>query len=1160
MKVRYMLEYMSICGDPVLFADIKEEEGLYPAPSGVPTGITIMPDFVIDIHAELLEKDPEGPIPPAAVQAIDVGSRAGRMAWILHALGGQDDGLCTVNYVTRTGHLGREVLENRFQRRPGRTMTQPMPLRHVFRVDEDDWVAVYDPRGSSSRPEPRVAESDSVKLDLSADDLAASPHSLDHVFADTRYIVVASKYARRVRKAFKVIEAGLEHVAPRAQKLRDFLGGLEQLAPTGPPIGILLDISALANGEDGPQAAGELLALADRLGNLHAVHSTLLCSEAQLEEVAGSLSGLSNVIVRGSGTTRLLQGGDSISVGPGLDLSGLMAREAFTAGYVLATTCDLAWQGLQQWRQYFHKLRAVSDEKHSAPPSSGLVPPESPPGPGGLLPGLGASAVALRPEERLGTAVVGAMATATKGYPLTYYELLQAIPQADTLPAIDCAGSWQEKPADAAEHDQELECARAMTRGMSYDEGQNLLRDLQDMGDVASRNSVPRFDATPARAEQSLHVPTDGPLHLIASARARDISRGRDRMRRQFSRPNSDIRRAVMIDLDGTLIDSSRLRQTCWFSGLRAFFGIHDVRRRATGRRGRTSPEDILAAVELYEALVYRQSEEFEWVLESGNSALQRDRGDFRQVWDHAYAWAALLWILGDGDTNLNTETLRPERWRRILREYRAQGRHSPICLKLTRRLFDRKVGSRAALSAMRDLRDYVLHFAMPLRAAADAFWAVDAPPHPQARSCIEALRAMEDCEVYVATEGHEATQLHKLRCTGLDDLLPGHRLLSTGAASSPDDVRDDLEDLRSRDTWDLSQEQEQVVDLFITMLEVLSSKGHYSFYAASIDAIRRDPTAPAHVLGHFGDVDTLGVKADVPPSMQFYMVGDRYDNDCRTLIRMFPPPGLDGVPAVGTCRVLAGKYADRFYPPGPDEPSTTYVCDTLAQCAHLLTSDSAWSDIGEIEGVGPPLLVRELDGEIACERASADGRDIPLSEVFEDLARAWGDGALCSQRSIASILRQISRDVSGCSTPAQERLFRDVAPQVNRWCRQQDETLYRGALSGLHALNRQLGNLLGSDVYKRAGAIQGLTAVLCSHLLAWLGVPEIHVRGEDIKLSPDDGPPVNSADAIVEALPYSQASCAVVEALLAHPSAAAVLGDALRAWLTPPMSPGDPR
>ena len=296
---------------------------------------------------------------------------------------------------------------------------------------------------------------------------------------------------------------------------------------------------------------------------------------------------------------------------------------------------------------------------------------------------------------------------------------------------------------------------------------------------------------------------------------------------------------------------------------------------------------------------------------------------------------------------------------------------------------------------------------------------------------------------------------------------------------------------------------------------------------------------------------ETLGldVTAGAPSAMKFYMVGDRYDKDCRPLLELLRLHGSGSGPSIGTCRIFAGKYADGGHPPKVGEPSTTYVCDTLAQCAHLLTSPSAWASVAEIKGGGPTLLLREVNDEILCERISPRGRDVPLDTIFQDLAQAWGDGYLAGERSVGSVLQKIVRDIADCGPTAQEALFGKVQELFDGWWQERKATLCAGALSMLSALNRRRKDLHGDAVYSQPGSFGGMTDTLCSHILACLRIPRLAVGRRDIERSLIGPTRRVPAANIVYATPYCRESKRVMRALLINPEAG-LIRDAVRWWL----------
>src|SRR5438270_14056827 len=84
-RIRYMMEYMTLCANPTLF-DSEFSAQPWPVPSGIPIGIVTLPDFVVDVAMDGIRNATatrRGQIEP-----LDVGGRAGRLARVLQDFGG----------------------------------------------------------------------------------------------------------------------------------------------------------------------------------------------------------------------------------------------------------------------------------------------------------------------------------------------------------------------------------------------------------------------------------------------------------------------------------------------------------------------------------------------------------------------------------------------------------------------------------------------------------------------------------------------------------------------------------------------------------------------------------------------------------------------------------------------------------------------------------------------------------------------------------------------------------------------------------------------------------------------------------------------------------------------------------------------------------------
>jgi FMN phosphatase YigB (HAD superfamily) len=462
-------------------------------------------------------------------------------------------------------------------------------------------------------------------------------------------------------------------------------------------------------------------------------------------------------------------------------------------------------------------------------------------------------------------------------------------------------------------------------------------------------------------------------------------------------------------------------------------------------------------------------------------------------------------------------------------------------------------------------LREQLTRFRFAIQAARTEFWEVDYSCYPQARASVQMLRATPGCEVYVVTEGHEETQLKKLKCAGLSDLFPRGRVLSTSAASDAEEARSDLlrllqsnrqvrNELRKVEAL-VGEEVSVLLDPLLKtfdaaigsitfladLLSVLGSKAHKKFYSAVIEAIRLNPESPAQVLQSFlqrrkGAVD--------PRPMKFFMIGDRYDNDCEPLLEMNLST-VDKV-GVGTCRLLSGKRSRAFCPP-KSRPPTMFVCDTLAQVAHILHTTAAWEHIALLRDITPPVLLEPKDGVIFYGPARADRKNKPeeLALRFKDLSWARTDEILRKEQAVREMLDQIERDLAACDLPSLSRLFHLVRNDIADWWQIANErkvarlsqepaaSLLKGALRILAGVNwwRYLLRrpLLGEPV----GEVdEKLEWTLGSYILRSSGKPRLNTNRGMLQWAAGRSPDAIKPADVLDALPFSHEGIAIVTAL----------------------------
>jgi FMN phosphatase YigB (HAD superfamily) len=1098
-----MLEYMTLCANPTLF-DFGWSAQPWPLPGGVPMGIITLPDFVVDVAMDGIKNataTKRGQIEP-----LDVGGRAGRLARVLQDFGGQRNAWYNVKYIAKAGEIGQVVLRRQFVKVKTSIDFEPVSLRYIVPSQADhEWLHVYGEMAET-------VESSYEGLEITVDDLDESPSSVTDLFVDARYVVIASKHSDHAVRAVSLVTEGLRRLSELFPKelVKDFRI----------PIGVLLDLSALDDGED-PRKLIESFAAMKQASSAFDVETTALCDKA----VDFGRTHFDYILFRDSQSIRLNEHTDTFTE------SGVhpISREALTAGYALASACDLGWKLLRLWARYCSNMRPMSSKLHKSWPRMDQSNLNSPNYRNNLLPSL-----AINGEEPISATdrirFAALLARFTKSRPIGYQDLIKAV--AEFKP-----------PAQGEVEKQELKSATTSEERLPA-----RIAELERNATFTS-HLVPRFDDAVAKATLSLHLPPSRLRRFAMSCLLRDA-------RRKIERQNWEIDKAVMFDLDATLIDSGGMLRACWFNGLRRFF-------KEAGFYSKS--EDINAIIDVYQSFVYKNHALFRSVLSDQPDiphALQPC--DFRQVWNHPYAWGTLLWILNlRSDPSQNGRGANDENWRRALEIHRSGDKDLPcdICKRLKRLLVPGEDGDQRRRDFTLAVRDQLIRFRFAIQPARKEFWEVDYSGYSQARASVQMLRATPGCEVYVVTEGHEETQLQKLKCAGLDDLFPRERVLSTSAASAAEEAKNDLLRLRQSNNHVRNQLQtiqqkagkqvevffEPLIETFnaaigsITfladLLSVLDSKAQNKFYSAVIEAIRLNPESPARVLQSFLE---RRKRAPAPRPMKFFMIGDRYDNDCKPLLDMNLSKG--NKIGIGTCRLLSGKRSLEYCPPEETAPPTQYVCDTLAQIAHILHNTAAWEGIALLKDVTPPVLLEPQGGVVFY--GPIKGELKPLAPKFKDLSWARTNETLQQERAVREMLDQIERDLAICDLASLSGLFSLVKNDLVVWWQEANErksaglseepaaSLLNGALRILDGINLWRYLLRRPLLKKPDDVTETLEWTLGSFILSCLNVNSLDTSLGPLRWAEDSHPNLFDPGTILDALPFSQAGIAIVNAL----------------------------
>ena len=418
---------------------------------------------------------------------------------------------------------------------------------------------------------------------------------------------------------------------------------------------------------------------------------------------------------------------------------------------------------------------------------------------------------------------------------------------------------------------------------------------------------------------------------------------------------------AVLIDLDGTLMDSTEQRNR----GLAV----------ALADLARTEPKipkpnkDIEARVDFFTQNVYDLWKLFKAM----------ELGDFRQEWNHP-GWYVTYIVFAEN------EELRCS----ILDWWRRSG-HGAEDRTLQWRLEE--------ASWKQEFQDSYLRAADryqdAIKKAQAAFAAARMHPLKEARDFLRSLQLTGAFSLYICSEGHPDVQWRKIRSTGLDEFFDRQHVLTTGEAAEPTRERQLLgeetrrlirentritEERRNRRNWldQLAQVENDVririkdsqsltdnvfepekerlravirdLDVDLATIErrqraagfvdnLLTRMAHKVdiFYAAAIRAILRGPRSPVDELRSFRRL----VDASRPDTtMKFAMVGDRQTND------IGPPTKLLTANRLLTIRLVSGTYAVREPVAQVRALWPKFIARTLAQAKAILLSKNAWNDI----------------------------------------------------------------------------------------------------------------------------------------------------------------------------------------------------------------------
>ena len=428
--------------------------------------------------------------------------------------------------------------------------------------------------------------------------------------------------------------------------------------------------------------------------------------------------------------------------------------------------------------------------------------------------------------------------------------------------------------------------------------------------------------------------------------------------------------KAIMLDLDGTLLDSSKERKR----GLSVALSIIDK-----------EFSFITNSIDFFEENVYEL-----WPIYK-----ELKLGDFRQKWNHKGWYITYI----------------------LLRSKEPIKESIKDSVKDIKNLSKNPEAINEVLNNSDWVRDFLLEYAYIkekyselIDIAIQKFNDVKLYPFKEAFDFVKSLNDSGAYHLYVVSEGDSDTQWLKLRSTGLAEYFPREKVLTTDDAGNLNVqkiilakeegyIENKIQDIRSKQrssetsndsfskfkrefakklwgelkksssplsnnikeywhqgtikfeeeqftNWDvlldidmkLYEERRKTVRFIRDLLNRMSTKGGVTFYAAAIKAILTNPHNPLESLRDF---EKLIDKDKNTSPLKFSMIGDRQENDIQPVIKLM------GRKRILAMRLLSGKYYKR------EKISDTKYSDydpdialhSLAHAKALLLSENTWKE-----------------------------------------------------------------------------------------------------------------------------------------------------------------------------------------------------------------------
>lgn len=287
----------------------------------------------------------------------------------------------------------------------------------------------------------------------------------------------------------------------------------------------------------------------------------------------------------------------------------------------------------------------------------------------------------------------------------------------------------------------------------------------------------------------------------------------------------------------------------------------------------------------------------------------------------------------------------------------------------------------------------------------------------------IDAKRLSQEQEL-VSLAGMKAMVLRRLNGEALSAINTVRDLIEEQERRIPDDYYD-----KARNSVDRLKTEIRATEFSELVLKRVQEKRVLSFYAAVVRAILREPDFPREALRSF---DQLLGKKPIISKLKFAMIGDRQKND------IAPPSELLGDHGILTIRLLCGQYAIDEPPADTDTPQPQFIVGTLAQAKAILLSKIPWQTV---KCMGDPPLFNwavDLVNPDAWPRKTGDKIDdavIGLNYILHGIR--YSDDSTATRKICSGVLaehlvrypKDISKVIEACVRLPQRRIWPDAGP-----------------------------------------------------------------------------------------------------------------------------------